>query len=42
MFENQYITSSISGIVFPTVYLDSNVKIVSGDGSEGNPFELSL
>ena len=42
VFENQYITSSISGIVFPTVYLDSNVKIVSGDGSEGNPFELSF
>ena len=28
--------------VFPTVYLLSSVKIVSGDGSTYNPFELSL
>ena len=28
--------------VRPVVYLSSNVKIVSGDGSEANPFELGL
>jgi len=28
--------------IFPTLYLKNEVKIVSGDGSVGNPFELSL
>ncbi len=29
-------------IVFPTLYLNANVKIVSGEGTESNPFVLSL
>ena len=33
---------NISNAVFPALYLSSNVKITGGDGSEGNPFELSL
>lgn len=28
--------------VHPTLYLNSNVKITGGDGSEGSPFQLSL
>ena len=34
--------ASTSNAVRPSVYLLSSVKIVSGDGSETNPFELSL
>ena len=28
--------------VYPSVYLKSNIKIVSGNGSQSNPFKLSL
>lgn len=28
--------------VKPTLYLKSNIKITSGDGSEGNPYEIEL
>lgn len=28
--------------VFPALYLSSNVKITGGDGSESNPFTLTL
>ena len=28
--------------VHPAVYLKNNVKIVSGNGSQSNPFKLSL
>ena len=28
--------------VYPVVYLKASVKIVSGDGSEDNPYQLSL
>ena len=31
-----------SYVVSPTLYLSSNVKISGGDGSEGNPYTLSL
>lgn len=29
-------------VAYPVLYLDSEVKIISGDGSEGNPYTLSL
>lgn len=28
--------------VFPALYLNSNVQIVSGDGSQGSPYTLSI
>ena len=31
-----------SGNVYPSLYLKSNVNILSGDGSEGNPFIVSI
>ena len=31
-----------AGVIFPVTYLSSNVKITGGDGSESNPFTLSL
>ena len=31
-----------SNDVFPVLYLSSNVKITGGDGSEGNPYTLSI
>ena len=34
--------ANMSSSVFPAIYLSSNVKITSGDGSESNPFTLSL
>ena len=34
--------SSSSCAVYPVLYLSSNVKIVSGNGSQSNPFKLSL
>ena len=34
--------SNFSSRVNPVVYLSSNVKITNGDGSESNPFTLSL
>lgn len=30
------------GRIYPVLYLSSNVKIISGDGSQNNPFQLSL
>ena len=39
---NSDLYASNSRAVFPALYLSSNVKISGGDGSEGNPFKLSL
>ena len=38
---NSTVTAITYG-VFPALYLNSNVKIVSGEGTESNPFILSL
>ena len=37
-----YRDANFLGTVFPALYLISNVKIISGDGSQGNPYQLSL
>ena len=34
--------ASISFVVFPALYLSSNVKISGGEGTESSPFTLSL
>lgn len=31
-----------SSYVYPTLYLNSNIKITSGDGSSENPYRLSI
>ena len=50
MYSNQAITinkgqisSSATGFtysVYPTLYLSSDIKITSGDGTQNNPYEL--
>ena len=35
-------TLTISGLVRPVLYLNSNVQITGGDGTSSNPFHLSL
>ena len=35
-------TLTISGLVPPVLYLNSNVQITGGDGTSSNPFHLSL
>ncbi len=40
-YVNRYSTYNAS-CVFPALYLNANVKIVSGEGTESNPFVLSL
>ena len=37
---NTYVYAS--GPVFPVLYLKSEVKITGGNGSSGNPYQLSL
>ena len=39
---NNYYEGLGNGAATPTVYLSPKVKIVSGDGSESNPYKLSL
>ena len=31
-----------TNFVYPTLYLNSNIKITSGDGSSENPYRLSI
>ena len=31
-----------NGAVIPTLYLSSQIKITSGDGTEANPYQLSM
>ncbi len=38
----QFFPLNMSGSVRPVVYLDSNVYVVSGDGTEGNPYTLAM
>lgn len=40
--DKSYLTSNQWTTVFPVVYLSSSIKFVDGDGSESNPFTLSL
>ena len=40
--EVAYNTASHAYEVFPSLYLSSNVKIVSGDGTQDNPYKLSI
>ena len=28
--------------IYPTLYLNSNVKIIAGDGSSSNPYQLDI
>ena len=37
-----YIYSTASAIVRPVVYLEPTVYVVSGDGTQGNPYKLGM